>query len=214
MSHQTTKTLAAFALLVTGGFVLAHSLWDAGDEVPKEANSSEEFEADDMPPLDADPLSGLADITEPGNGDRTDRIEVDLLALYGSFDPTSDVQDAFATQAEFHAAPRGESVALATGRTIDWTGQLEPPRMSVSLVVIKDTGACAAVDGAVVRVGDRIAGGRVTQINEQGMQVSIGGLSLFYELQQPYPREFLPELARRGLALQDETPTPIESEDP
>lgn len=205
MSKQTVKTIAAIALLGAGATVLSRSLWPA-DELPADGVELEdELEIDDMPPMDDDggeSLSGLADVAL-GNEDVSTRLQADLLALYGSLDSTVRVREAFGAVANFaKPSPSGESVRIDAA-DFGWGSRPDPVEMHVSMTLITNHKSFACVDGVAVEVGDEVSAGRIIRITPEGIQVQSTDLTLFYEVRQPYPREFQSELARRT-ALESE----------
>ena len=202
MRKQLKKTITALALLSLGGAVLGRSLWNqslAPAPVPAAASQGER-ELGDLPPMDDGTRGESAFPSTEGHSgvEQVARMRRDLLSLFGSYQPGDTVCNGF-REAGFppasplvEMAPRGMDL-----RDLGWGDRPDPAAMRVTLIMITASAVRAAVDGAVVGVGDRVASGVVTRIVEDGIEVGAGGDSLFYDVEMPYPREFRAEHARR-----------------
>lgn len=102
----------------------------------------------------------------------------DLVAQYGSLEPTGGVRDAFGLVDP--ADPLGSDPESPTGQPAPLTAW---PRHHVSLVLLSGDRHSAVVDQTVVEVGDTVAAGRVLSIEAQGLRVeSEDGGVLVYPL--------------------------------
>ncbi|HEB54617.1 MAG TPA: hypothetical protein ENI87_15315 [bacterium] len=120
----------------------------------------------------------------------------DLLAVYGSFDDSEPVRLAFSVLAgpDVNAAPLGET---AHGSASVWVGE-DPPLQRLGVVMVSDRSRRAVFGGAVVGVGDEIAGGRVVAIEPGQLRLDWHGRELTYDLDDVAPREFRAERRRRA----------------
>ncbi|MGE3174639.1 MAG: hypothetical protein AB7O97_18550 [Planctomycetota bacterium] len=138
--------------------------------------------------------------------------------------PAPGGETAGGTQLDVRAEPGGTRPRAADGAppSVDgdqplasrWTGP-PPAPLHVTFVMVGADIARASVDGAIVGVGDELAGaaGTVVEIRREGIRVQTSSRSLFYELADPVPREYRAEAARRAAAARTDPsdPTPEES---
>jgi hypothetical protein len=140
------------------------------------------------PAVEADPLGEdpMASDTEPKV------VWSDLLAVHGSFAPGTVLRVAFADAAETRpAAPAGETQQGV------WQGE-DPPCLQLGVVMISQKSRRAVLGGAIVGIGDRVAGARVVAIEAGVVTAEWQGQKLSYDLDADAPREFRSELVRRA----------------
>lgn len=120
----------------------------------------------------------------------------DLLAEYGSYDPGTPVRPAFSVMAaSMPASPVGETSQR-------WIGDA-PPSMRLGVVMVSEKSRRAVFGGAVVGVGESVAGGVVAAIEPGLLRLDWRQRSLTYDLDSEVPREFRAEHARRLEAQQE-----------
>ncbi len=218
--NSNTKTALAILLVVAGTGVLGVNIWKQS-QGPTAYEGPDDYGMDgsDLPPL-GDELEDHTGMDSPDarpddESRSTHRLGVDLLALCGSFERGKSVPDRFrslAIVADASTTP-APGVEQMPQDSIRWETEPDPPEMVVSLTMRTGGVARASIDGAIVGVGDRVAAGEVTRIEEHGIEVDTGRYRLFYDMDMPFPREFRAELARR-LAEQEQNNEPSDADDP
>lgn len=133
-------------------------------------------------------------------GQKARVIRADLLAAHGTY-------EAGLLRNPFRTPVIVPAVAMsADGAAVGSEGWV-PPTLVVSMVFRARGVERAAVDGAVVGVGDPLAGGVVRRIERDGIELTLDGTVLFYELQSPYPRGYGPPPGAAD-EMADEAPDP------
>lgn len=121
----------------------------------------------------------------------------DLLAACGSYGGEGPVPHVFAPPGPAASPARTVRGGRSEAGAGLWEGP-DPPPLRVGFVLVADGVARAVVDGRVVGVGDRVAGGAVVAIARDHVQVRGAERTLTYDLTDPWPREFRTELLQRA----------------
>lgn len=117
----------------------------------------------------------------------------DLLAQFGSYAPGTAVRQAFGRGDGIAAAPAVETAPVAGA----WQGD-DPPQLHLGFLMLGGAVARAVVDGAIVGIGDPVAGGSVAAIHKDCVVLRLGARTLTYDMDTAWPREFGRELQRRS----------------
>jgi len=185
MAERSTspgKTIAALGFLGLASFAFYTLVLDGGASVPEDS-------AEIVTP---EPMGADAGAADPGaestarGGRKATVIRADLLRQHGVLPATVQVGSPF-------RAPQAVEARVGRAGDGEFAGeQWEPPALNVTLIFHAGDVRRASVDGAVVGVADSLAGGTVTRIERDGIELRLRGTLLFYELQSPYPRGYEP----------------------
>jgi len=181
---RTGKIVLAIALLVGGGVLWYRPLF-RGDPTAGEGADADPLAAAGVAPA---PLlfAGGAGVSAPERAD--DEIAASRLLL-GNLDPRWRARRRAELAAELvrrddpfrkTAAPDGPDSETASGDapagTADRQESARPLSIDVRAILVSGERRCALVDGRIVEVGERVAGGRavVTSIDAGGIEVECG----------------------------------------
>ncbi len=183
------KTIGAIVLLGTGVAVFSQSIF-------KQMGGPESVVIND----DNSSLDEIDD--ENQESTEIEYSGIDLLALYGShkvghtvperliYCPTTisvnDTQSVKPNVGELSAAPLGETAQQSNGNKVTFI----PIELLVSMTMCTEKVSRAVINGQVIGIGERVPGGQVNLITQEGVQVQIGQRVLFYEINNPTPRGY------------------------